>query len=259
MSTDAPTASGNAAADTAGVEGNERLTAVNGTLLVVLLAVEGFTVLSVENMITLHVYVGLLLVGPIVLKSISTGYRFVRYYSRSCPYVRKGPPHPILRILGPIVMVSSLAVLGTGIALMYVGPYDEGPWLTIHKLTFIVWFAVMTVHVLGHIVHAGRTTWHELRDPRATPATRHRRWRTLAIVASLVVGVGLATALTPAAHDWIDRSGHGDKIAAAVRIEPAPISGGAVPRSGYRAASGSSVGSVLGSGLGARSGTGSGR
>ena len=210
-----------------GVEGNARLTAVNGTLLVVLLAVEGITILAVRQMITLHVYLGLLLVGPVLLKTGSTGYRFIRYYTHAAPYARKGPPHPILRILGPVVILGSLAVLGTGIGLVFTGPDHAEPLLTLHKASFIVWFAVTTVHVLGHAIAAGRTTWRELRDPSATPAARGRRWRAAAIAAALIAGVGLATALTPAAHAWTTRPADGmddgmdDSSAARTAYDPA--------------------------------------
>ena len=185
-----------------GVEGNSRLTAVNGTVLIGLLAVEGFTVLGVRQMITLHIYLGVLLVGPVLLKCATTFYRFVRYYRGAPAYVSKGPPHAVLRILGPIVIVSSLAVLGTGIGLIYAGPQHREPLLTLHQGSFIVWLVVMTVHVLGHVFEASRTTWRELRDPKIEPAARHRRWRTAAIAMSLVLGVGLATALLPSAHSW---------------------------------------------------------
>lgn len=187
---------------TVGVEGNSRLTSINGMVLLVLLAVEGFTVLSVRQMITLHVYLGLLLVGPVLLKCASTMYRFARYYRGAEPYVRKGPPHLVLRVLGPVVIVTSLAVLGTGIGLIFTGPDHRGPWLGLHKASFIVWFAAMVIHVLGHIVEASRTTWRELRDPAATQLTRRRRLRTLAVALSLVAGVGLASGLWPSAHAW---------------------------------------------------------
>ncbi|TAM93764.1 MAG: hypothetical protein EPN43_00120 [Jatrophihabitans sp.] len=116
--------------------------------------------------------------------------------------MRKGPPHPVLRLLGPVVIASSVAVLGTGIGLVYVGPQHREPLLTLHQGSFVVWFVAMSVHVLGHVLDAGATTWRELRDPHAVPATRHRRWRTLAVTASLVAGVALATAVMPAAHSW---------------------------------------------------------
>ena len=192
-----------------GVEGNSRLTGVNGTLLLILLAVEGVTILSVRQMITLHVYLGVLLVGPVLLKCVSTGYRFARYYLGAAPYVRKGPPHVILRVLGPVVVVSSLAVLGTGIGLIYVGPAHRQPLLTLHQASFIVWVAAMTIHVLGHLLEAGTTTWHEVRDRTASRATRQRRWRIAAVALSLIAGVGLATGLMPSAHGWT--SGHLDQ------------------------------------------------
>jgi hypothetical protein len=190
------------AGDAAGVEGNSRLTAVNGVVLLGLLAVEGVTVLDVEGMITLHIYLGLLLVGPILLKCASTGYRFLRYYTGAAPYVRKGPPHPILRMLGPWVIVSSVAVLGTGIGLIYTGPGHREPLLTLHQASFFVWFAVTAIHVLGHLVDAGSTTWRELHDPRLSPAARKRRWRSLAVALSLIAGVGLASAVLPSATAW---------------------------------------------------------
>ncbi|MDT4997072.1 MAG: hypothetical protein QOD45_1140 [Pseudonocardiales bacterium] len=185
-----------------GVEGNSRLTAVNGMTLLVLLAIEGVTVLDVRGMITLHVYLGALLVGPVLLKTASTGYRFVRYYTGARPYREKGPPHLVLRMLGPVVILSTLAVLGTGLGLIAVGPDHREPLLTLHKASFVVWFVATSLHVLGHVLDGAHTTWRELRDPHAAPVARRRRARSLVIALSLIAGVGLATALLPAAHGW---------------------------------------------------------
>lgn len=186
----------------AGVEGNSRLTAINGMVLLILLAVEGVTILGVRQMITLHIYLGVLLVGPVLLKCASTIYRFARYYVGAEPYVRKGPPHPILRVLGPVVIASSLAVLATGVGLIYTGPQHREPLLTLHRASFIVWFGAMVIHVLGHILGASTTTWRELHDSSVSAVTRRRRWRTVAVALSLVAGLGLATGLMPSAHSW---------------------------------------------------------
>lgn len=186
----------------AGVVGNSRLTAINGMVLLILLAVEGVTILGVRQMITLHIYLGVLLVGPVLLKCASTIYRFARYYVGAEPYVRKGPPHPILRVLGPVVIASSLAVLATGVGLIYTGPQHREPLLTLHRASFIVWFGAMVIHVLGHILGASTTTWRELHDSSVSAVTRRRRWRTVAVALSLVAGLGLATGLMPSAHSW---------------------------------------------------------
>jgi ferredoxin len=119
-----------------GVEGNEQLTALTGTVLLAGFAVEGMTLLALSRLLTLHMFLGLLLIGPVLLKISSTGYRFIRYYTGSEPYVRKGPPAPVPRLLGPVVILTSLAVLGTGVALALAGP-GTGPWLFLHKASFV--------------------------------------------------------------------------------------------------------------------------
>jgi hypothetical protein len=185
-----------------GVEGNTRLTSMTGMLLLVLLAVEGVTVLSVRQMITLHVYLGVLLIGPVVLKCASTMYRIARYYTGASAYVRKGPPHVVLRLLGPVVVASSVALLATGVALIYAGPDHRQPWITLHQASFVIWFGVMVIHVLGHVFAAGNDVLHEYRSPRTSDIARRRSLRIVAVALSLMAGIGLATALMPSAHSW---------------------------------------------------------
>jgi len=184
-----------------GVEGNTRLTSVVGIVLLVLLAVEGVTILSVRRLIIWHVFVGVLLIAPVLLKTVSTSYRFVRYYTGSTAYVEKGPPHPLLRILGPVVIASSLAVLATGVGLIAVTPDDPGLLLQAHKASFIVWVAVMAVHVLGHLRKAALTSWRELRVTKGVPVAG-RNLRLVLIALALVLGVAIAAILTPAATSW---------------------------------------------------------
>jgi hypothetical protein len=66
-----------------GTAGNELLTIATGAVLIVLLAVIGLTILRIHGLLSVHLFVGLVLVGPLVLKMASTGYRFVRYYTRN--------------------------------------------------------------------------------------------------------------------------------------------------------------------------------
>jgi hypothetical protein len=185
----------------AGVESNARLTVVAGTLLTLLLLIEGFTILDVRGMITLHTAIGLTLVGPIALKCASTGYRFLRYYTGRPAYVAKGAPHPVLRMIGPLVVLSSVAVVGTGIALLAVHGNSDA-WLTLHQGSFIVWIAVMTLHFLGHLREAAIGTAREMRLAGADPARRGKAVRLALVGLSLIVGVGVAAAFTPAASSW---------------------------------------------------------
>jgi hypothetical protein len=186
-----------------GVEGNGRLTSATGMVLLVMLAVEGYTILDVRGLITLHIFLGVMLVGPVLLKVAATMYRFGRYYTGASAYVRKGPPHPVLRMLGPLVTVTSLAVLGTGIGLIFVN--SRGLLLLAHKASFVVWFAVMTVHVLGHISEAVSASWLDLRRTSAAG----RIWLA-ALGLAVVLGVGGAAAIMPSASHWTNRSSEFD-------------------------------------------------
>ncbi len=84
-----------------GIDGNEQLTATTGVLLIVLLAVLGVTIVRIGQLLWLHLFLGLLLLGPVLLKMASTGYRFLRYYLRAAIYRAKGPPMLALRAMGP--------------------------------------------------------------------------------------------------------------------------------------------------------------
>jgi len=143
-----------AAAQLGGPEGNERLTALVGATLLVLFAAEGVTLLRLGRLLYWHYFLGFLLVAPVCLKIASTVYRFTRYYTRHEPYLRKGPPHPLLRIVGPFIVLSTIVVIGTGVLLglqkqphVYLG----FSLLLLHKLSFVGWAALMTVHVLAYL------------------------------------------------------------------------------------------------------------
>ena len=85
-----------------GVESNARLTGATAVVLLILFAVEGATLIGVRAHLDLHVFVGMLVIPPVLLKIGSTTWRFARYYSGSPPYRRKGPPPVLLRMLGPL-------------------------------------------------------------------------------------------------------------------------------------------------------------
>lgn len=185
----------------ANVEGNTRLTAATGTLLTLLLLVEGFTILDVRGYITLHAAVGLILIGPVALKIVTTTYRFVRYYTGRDAYVRKGPPNIVLRVAGPLVVLSTVALLGTGVVLV-TDHGSSGTWVTLHQASFFVWIAVTALHFLGHLRDAAVGTARELRPASGDPARRGRAVRLLAVGGALAVGALLAAAFTPSASSW---------------------------------------------------------
>jgi hypothetical protein len=190
-----------------GPEGNEQLTTVTGVILIVLLAVIGFTIPQLSQYIWLHLFVGLLLIGPVLLKMASTGYRFVRYYTRDAGYRSKGPPEIALRLIAPMVVISTVGVFATGIGLMIVGPTDRNPMLLLHKVTFIVWVVFTSLHILGHLPAVGRALGVGSRErPQLTGPTPGGAGRWLALTGVLVGGAVLAIALIPQFGVWTAHS-----------------------------------------------------
>lgn len=185
-----------------GVAGNERLTAGTAVVLLVLLAVEGVTIAFIGPLLLIHVFVGMLLLGPVALKIGSTGYRFLRYYQNAQPYRRKGPPRPIMRVLGPLLIAASLLVLGSGVALIWPHAHIR-PLLQLHKASFIGWVVLMSLHVLTYV---GRLPAQLAGDWRRQPAGRPaagRVWRLTLVAASLIVGLVVALATLRLGASWL--------------------------------------------------------
>jgi hypothetical protein len=178
-----------------GSVGNEQLTAIVATLLLVLLAIEGATLLHLRSLLTVHAFVGVLLIPVVVVKLASVGWKMARYYLNHAEYVRRGPPHVVLRMLvAPVVVVSTLTLFVSGIALL-VHVQTTGPMVGLHKASFVVWFGAMSVHVLTRIATVTRLLFR----PLPGIATR------IAVVGgALAAGVVLAMATLPAADHLQD-------------------------------------------------------
>ncbi len=174
-----------------GVEANERLTGSTALVLLVLLAIEGVTVLRVHSLLTVHVFVGMLLIPPILVKISSTTWRFARYYLGSPEYRHKGPPPTALRVTGPFVVLVTVALFASGVLLLF-GPFDwRTRLLQLHQASFIVWFIFMTVHVLGHLGDMARLSTKDWAR-RTRGLVSGSRARRLLITLSLLAGLALA-------------------------------------------------------------------
>jgi hypothetical protein len=172
-------------------------------VLLVALAVIGLTILRIGQLISVHLFVGLLLLGPVALKMASTGYRFIRYYTGSVIYREKGPPEPLMRAIAPVVVVTTVLVFVSGLVLLFLGPRDRGVWFSIHKVGFIVWLVFTAVHVLGHLTRLPgqlRAT-----DPDVgvlSGASPGSAGRSIALAGALVAGLVLALVLLPQFGAW---------------------------------------------------------
>jgi hypothetical protein len=178
-----------------GSDGNEQLTAVLATLLLVLLAIEGATLLNLGSWMTVHAFVGVLLIPVVALKLASTGWRMVRYYLGGEEYVRRGPPHVVLRaFVAPVVVASTVVLFATGLLLLGLGR-GHGLLGGLHKASFVVWLPATSLHVLTRLGKLAPSLRRRL------PGTALR----LALAGSTIaVGLAAATLTLPAADHLQD-------------------------------------------------------
>jgi hypothetical protein len=191
---------------TGGPAGNARLTAWTGLVLLVLFIAELVTLLDVRGWIDWHLAVGVLLIPPALLKTATTGWRILRYYTGNAPYRSAGPPPLLLRLFGPLVVLSTLALLGTGLALVLVGEADSRRTisrvvgqrvdvLTLHQAAFAVWAVATGLHVLARVLPAWRASARGAQVPGAA-------WRGVALVAVGALGVAAIGWVLANAGDW---------------------------------------------------------
>ena len=173
-----------------GVATNERLTALAGVPLFILLAAMAVTIFFVRQLLPVHYLVGFLLIPPLGLKLASAGYRFGRYYTRSPSYRLAGPPPVLLRLVASVLVISTGAVFVTGIELWLVGLRLGSAWVEAHTLSSVVMILSTGLHTLSHLRRSAAAAVEEITGPRLREAFTPRSL----VVASLVLGAVLAAA-----------------------------------------------------------------
>lgn len=183
-----------------GVAGNERLTAMAGALVLLLSVLELITVPALRTLTGVHIVVGALLAGPVAVKTASTIWRFLRYYTGSPAYRHKGPPRPLLRALAPLLVISTLSVIGTGIALALTGPAPQ-TLVRLHVVSFLAWTVALALHLFAYLRPVPRLIAAEGRrtEPVAPPG---RAARLGANAAGLAAGAVTAVLLLPSIPAW---------------------------------------------------------
>jgi amino acid transporter len=171
-----------------GVRANLRLTALVGLAMIVPLLVVTLSGLSFDQFWRVHYFAGFLLVPLLVLKLCSTGYRMVAYYLGNRRYRRAGPPAPLLRVLAPLLVVSTVVLFVSGIV-MWLEHSRLQPWSTLHTDSAVVFSITASIHLLAYLRRASSESAAELRR-RTRSGVRLRG----ALGATLLVGVVLAVA-----------------------------------------------------------------
>ncbi|MGB7588271.1 MAG: hypothetical protein WBM00_06140 [Solirubrobacterales bacterium] len=187
-------------ARTGGAAGNEILTAATAAVLTCLLLAEGLTILRLGSLRSAHMFIGMMLIPPVLLKLGSTGYRFLRYYTRSPAYQEKGPPLLPLRLMAPVLVASTVGVFATGVTLLVLG-HRSSTVLLLHKASFIVWGAVFGIHFLAYLPRVLRSLSADWSGARRH-TVRGAGLRAMLLTSALGGGLALAIALLPAISGW---------------------------------------------------------
>jgi hypothetical protein len=185
-------------------DGNERLTAAVGVLLLVPIVVELVSVLlGVHTFMSLHVFVGLLLIPLVLLKLTSTGWRFARYYLRSDAYVAFGPPMLVMRLLAPLLVAATVVLFGSGVAMGIVKGQALVVARRLHGPTSVVWIVLVGVHVLFYVKRSLLKGTEDI-TAASRASVRGARGRVYAVVAAVATGFVVAAATVPAQHHWVN-------------------------------------------------------
>jgi hypothetical protein len=183
-----------------GSEGNEILTSAAAVVLVLLLVAEGITIVHMHGLLSAHMFIGLVLIPPVLLKLGSTGYRMVNYYAGSRAYRLAGPPLLPLRLMAPVLVASTITVLASGV-LMLASGHKSNTVLTTHKLSFTIFGVVLAAHFFAYVprvVRSLRSDWDAARR-HAVPGAGARA---VLVAAAVGGGAALALALLPTIHAY---------------------------------------------------------
>jgi succinate dehydrogenase hydrophobic anchor subunit len=189
-------------------DGNERLTAAVGLVLVVLTLVEIATLLlGLQTFLSVHVFVGLVLLPPVAVKLASTGWRFARYYTRNEAYREKGAPQILMRLLAPILVLATLVLFGSGVAIGLTHGEAQRIARQLHGPSSVVWLIAIGIHVLVYGLRALRSIAADL-TARSRAAVTGARLRAAVVAVAVVAGVVIGVATIPMEHDWLHLPGH---------------------------------------------------
>jgi hypothetical protein len=184
--------------------GNERLTAAVGIALLLLTLAEIATILlGVHRLMSLHVFVGLVLIPPVLLKLASTGWRFARYYSGNAAYVVRGPPRLAMRVLAPLLVIATAVLLASGVAMGLVHGHALTVARRVHGPVSVIWLVLVGLHTLNYLKRALMDSSDEL-GPSARPSVRGARTRVSLLATAVAAGILVAIVTVPARHRWVD-------------------------------------------------------
>lgn len=169
---------------------NERLTAITAAVLLVGFLVDLIVTANLSRLIMVHIFLGTLLAGPLIVKLSSVGYRFLRYYTKSPAFVAKGPPNPWMRLLAPFFIVDTLLLFISGLALVFEGSPNNRLVFLLHAGTGALWIPMLAVHVYAHIRQVPRAIARDWVIPSQEAMSGRVKRLRINIIALIIGAIG---------------------------------------------------------------------
>jgi hypothetical protein len=137
----------------------------------------------------------------------TTGWRFARYYSRNEAYREKGAPQIIMRSLAPLLVLFTVLLFGSGIAIGLVHGEALHVARRIHGPAAFLWTVTLGIHVLVYTPRALRAAIGDLRA-RTRRTVVGAGVRASIVVVGVVAGIAVGIATLPVQHDWLHLPPH---------------------------------------------------
>jgi hypothetical protein len=184
-------------------DGNERLTASVGLVLIVLTVIELATLLlGLHRFLSLHVFVGLVLLPPVALKLGSTGWRFTRYYTRAAAYRAKGAPQLVMRLLAPLLIAATIVLFASGVAMGFLHGHSLRLARQLHGPGSVAWMLLVGAHVLVYLKRALLSTKDDL-DLTSRSTVRGASVRNVILAAAVMTGLAIGVGTLSVQHRWL--------------------------------------------------------
>ncbi len=190
------------------VTAGARFSALFGVTLLVIFVFELLTVPFIAGAVGIHIIIGLVAVPLVLVKLATAAYRFTRFYAGDTEFVSAGPPWLPLRILAPLLVASTVLVIGSGIELVVAGPLSFSDTFlgAAHTLVSLIWFFLLALHALAYYLrsyHSARKDFQSvLRRVRSRKKREGAFLRVSTLVVTLVLGVLLALPFKSGIRMW---------------------------------------------------------
>ncbi len=193
-----------------------------GVVLGLIILLETLTLPLVATDPAIHIIIGVALIPALVIKLGYSGIRFVRYYREDEETVRIGPPFPLARVIAPLLVATTVLLVGSGLEMTFAGPtsFSVTFLAPAHFLIAIVWYVLLASH--GYVYW--RRSQRSIRRDLAQVLHRFRsregaRMRIGLALVSLIIGAALATPV----HSEISRWTQAAKDPSTITAAPVPL------------------------------------